>query len=119
LEFLDATPITVTGGGTVPNINFTLTPGGTITGTVTNAANGNPITNVNVTAVVLIGTQAVTVDTVATNSTGAYSISLLPEGRVYLYTGNTQGFVNEIYDNIPCIGLCSGSTATTGTAVQV
>src|SRR5262249_35680719 len=45
---LTGTAISVTGGGITSGIDFALSPGGHISGTITDSANGTPIPNVSV-----------------------------------------------------------------------
>jgi 5-hydroxyisourate hydrolase-like protein (transthyretin family) len=119
-EAIDGTFINVTPGGAVANVNFALDRLGLVSGTVTNAATGAPIQNVTVAAVMRLGTSVIELFVATTNASGAYTIPRLPAGAVYLYTFNTQGFVNEIYDDIACVGGCNPTTAVnSGTAVQV
>jgi hypothetical protein len=33
-------------------------------------------------------------------------------GSAYLYPSNTQGVVNEIFDDIPCVAACNATTAS-------
>ena len=61
------TLIAVTNGGTVNNIDFSLTGGGRIGGTVTNAAGGAGIQNVNVQIFTAAGVQ---LGNVTTNASG-------------------------------------------------
>ena len=118
-EGLDATLVTVTSGATT-TINFALDKSGTITGTVTNAATGAPLQNVTVEADVQRGTDIVLVASAVTDASGSYTLSRLPEGPVYLNATNNQGFVNEIYDGIVCVGACPSTIAVaSGTAVAV
>src|SRR5262245_23427661 len=57
--------------------------------------------------------------TVFTDSLGHYSIDVEP-GTYYVYTFNSFGLVDEIYNNIPCLGWCNSTVAvSTGTPVLV
>jgi 5-hydroxyisourate hydrolase-like protein (transthyretin family) len=119
-EGIDATLINVTPGGSVANVNFALDPLGQVTGTVTNTSSGALVANVTVDAVARFGTSIVFLGSGTTNASGVYTIPRLAAGTVYLYTSNSQGLVNEIYDGITCVGGCSPTTAVnTGTAVLV
>jgi hypothetical protein len=118
-EIVDGTFITVTAGATSGNVNFALDPLGSVTGTVTSAA-GAPLQNVTVNAVIRLGNSAVVVESATTNAAGLYTLERVEAGTVYLYTSSNQGYVNEIFDNISCVGPCSASTAVaSGTAVPV
>ena len=53
----------------------------------------------------------------STNGAGQYlSNAGLPAGDYYARTFNDSGFVDELYDDIPCPGGC---TVTTGTPITV
>jgi hypothetical protein len=117
-EVIDATFQTITAGAVIQNINFALEVGGSVSGTVTDVT-GKALPNVGVAAIRRFGNSLVTLGADSTDASGAYTITGLPPGPVYLLT-TAQGLVNEIYDNIPCMGSCNTTTATTiGTAVTV
>jgi hypothetical protein len=106
------TPITVTVGAITPNINFALTAGGSITGTVTNQGNGQPIANLQVQVFNSSGTF---LGGVNTNNSGVYTTSGFAPGNYFLRTNNNAGFIDELYDNI----TWAGGDVTTGTPVAV
>ena len=107
------TPITVTAGATTPGINFVLTAGGRVSGTVTDAASSAPLADVNVE---IYNSSGLFVTFVFTNSVGSYiSDAGLPAGTYYARTTNSQGYVNELYNNIPC----SNCNVTVGTPITV
>lgn len=106
------TAIVVTSGGTVSGRNFALDPGGSVTGTVTDAATGAPIQNVAVSLRTLVGTSNTQAGSAATNATGTFTIQGLPTGVYYATAaGNGVGYTSEIYDDILCPGQCSTITA--------
>lgn len=110
--------VPVTLGTTTPGINIALSPGGSISGTVTNEATGSPIPNLSVTAVVIVGASTFT-RSGSTNATGNYTITGLPAGSYGLYTSGGS-FIHEIFDNMPCPTSCSSTTAfDAGTRVPV
>jgi hypothetical protein len=106
------TPVVVTGTATTPNINFALSAGGRISGTVTNAVTGAPIQGVNAQIFDATGANF----SIGTNPQGFYQTSGLPPGTYYVRTQNTLGFLNELYNDLPCPITC---TVTTGTPVVV
>jgi hypothetical protein len=106
------TPIPVNVGAITTNINFALDQGGTISGTVTNEATGFGIANITISINNSSGTQ---VQALNTNASGAYTTSGLPAGNYFVRTSNNQGFLDELYDNLPCVGC----NVTTGTPVGV
>ena len=56
----------------------------------------------------------------STNAAGNYTITGLPTGSYRLMTSNSQGFINEIYDNLQCRGSCTSTNAATlGSPVAV
>lgn len=108
-------PIAVTAGQTTPNINFTLTLGGRITGTITDATTGLPLQGVSVSFFLADGSG---VGGGGTNSLGVFSSAGLPAGTYYARTNNGLGYVNQVYNNVPCVRcfIASGQpiTVTTG-----
>jgi protocatechuate 3,4-dioxygenase beta subunit len=112
-NILSGTETSVISGQTVTGRNFTLQPGGRVQGTVTNASNA-PIANVVVTLTTRGGVPA---GTATTNSTGQYQSPALPAGVYYARTSNTQGYVNEVFDNLacaPCLYSGTGITVAVG-----
>ncbi len=108
------TPITVTVGTTTTGIDFGLAQGGRIGGTVTDAATGLPLANVQVRVHNSSGTR---VGSVSTDSSGVYMTSSLPLGTYYARTWNSLGYVEELYNDILCPGgVC---TVTAGTPITV
>ena len=104
------TPITVATGVTTSGINFVLTAGGRISGTVTNGSTG--IANVTVQ---IYSSTGVFVSSATTGSNGAYASSGLTAGDYYVRTSGSQGFINELHLDIPC----SNCTVTSGSKVPV
>ncbi len=108
------TPVVVAGTGTVGGRDFSLVLGGRISGTVTNAVTGAPIPFV---VSVQVFTEAgVSLGSVSTDASGNYLTFGLPAGRFYLRTANSLGLLDELFDNLPCVGNCS---VTAGTPVDV
>jgi 5-hydroxyisourate hydrolase-like protein (transthyretin family) len=108
------TEIPVTVGNTTGNRNFQLdNTGGAITGTVTDAANGNAVQNITITAVTRVGASLFT-RTATTNASGVYRLAGLTPGTYWLYTSSNTTFVNEIFNDIPCVGGgCNNTAAAT------
>ncbi len=96
--------------GTDSLVNFSLDAGARITGTVTSG--GNPLPNINVQIYFPNGQWA---NGVNTNADGTYSSTGLPDGDYVVRTWNDQGFIDELYDGIPCLGC----NVTTGQEVSV
>jgi hypothetical protein len=120
-NILSGTEIPVTVRNTTGGRDFQLdNTGGVITGTVTRANGGAPIQNVTVTAVTRVGTSLFTRNA-TTNASGVYRLAGLTPGTYWLYTSNTSTWVNEIFNDIPCVGTgCNNSAAASlGTPIAV
>lgn len=116
-DFTSGTRVTVTAGTTVNGRNFALSPGGTITGTVTDEVSGSPLPGVLVSVHARSASGSATA---STNAAGVYTVRGLPSGEYVAYTSTSAGYVNEIYDNIACSGTCSSTTArASGTPITV
>ena len=113
LNAVSATDIAVSLGATTTGRNFALARGGSISGTVRNAGTAAPLSQVFVQVHQKVGQSVTNVGLALTNGAGLYTVTGLPTGTYFLSTGNSQGFVDEIYDNVPCPGGCGGTTAAT------
>jgi hypothetical protein len=96
------TPVTLNRPDTRSGIDFTLLPGGSITGTVRDDAGALPIAGVTVSAFTESGSVAATG---LTNAAGSYLLEGLGAGRYFLATSNAIGYADEVYDNVAC-GSC-------------
>jgi len=106
--------VTVAAGLTTSNIDFALTPGGRIFGTVTDEATGLPLNGVTISIRSASGLGA---GTAGTNASGMFlTRSGLPTGSYRVVVSNSAGYVNEAYDNVVCIVSCDG---TAGGSVPV
>jgi hypothetical protein len=105
------TPIDVTASD--KTVDFSLTSGGRIGGTVTNGSTG--IAGVSV----QIHSGNTLISSHTTSGTGAYLSSGLPPGNYFVKTSGSHGFINQLHSGIPC-QVCSATTgapvAVTGTA---
>jgi M6 family metalloprotease-like protein len=108
------TGVSVTAGATASGINFGLAMGGTITGTVKNDWTAAPLADVSVRVYNASGSSY---STVTTNASGVYTKTDLAAGTYYVRTSNSLGYVDELYDNLPCPG--GACMVTTGTGVSV
>jgi hypothetical protein len=103
----------VTAGATTEGINFAMTLGGRIYGSVSNLSSSVPLLNVPVQVYNSAGTL---VTTTSTDASGNYiSRGGLPTGNYFVRTSNNQGFIDRLYNNIEC----AGCVVTTGTPVGV
>ena len=109
------TGVAVTAGVTTSDINFSLGPGGTITGTVTDAVSGAPLAGVSVSAVTGSGSSAGS--SVTTGASGVYRLTGLATGTYYVRTSNGAPYLDELYHDLPCLG--GNCVPTAGTGVEV
>ena len=116
-DVTSGTVIAVTQAGGASGINFLLDLGGRITGTVT-AVGGAPLANVEVQIADSTGNG---VGSTVTDGSGFYSTPGFVAGNYYAFTRNTQGFADELYNNITCPnGNCPlNNGVTTATAIAV
>ncbi len=118
-------PIVLGARQAATNIDFLLERGGKISGTITSALTGLPITDANV-QVQFLDSNEVVVGGARIKSDGTYvSARALPPGDYAVRTGSlfagllTQPYVNEKYDNIVCSGLaCDLTTADVNVTVD-
>ncbi len=110
----EGTPIAVTAGATTTGINFVLGRGGRVSGTVADSATGAPLA----VWVGIYSSAGALVDSGGTDASGLYtSRAGLPTGTYYAHTWNSQGYVDELYNDIACpAGSCS---VTSGTPISV
>ena len=106
------TPVYVSQGSSTPNIDFSLTPGGKITGNITDVSTSNPVMNV---AVQLFDSTGKQLKTASTNAAGSYEFRGLSSGSFYVRVHHSD-YLSEVFDNIPCSLYC---TVTNGTPVVV
>ncbi len=119
-EVSGITALVVTSGGTLTNRNFALDVGGSVAGTIINAATSAPVAGVTVYAYYVQFDYPTSVAYATTNAAGVYSIGGLATGSYYLATNIANGLINEIYNNVQCVGECdSDMVATSGQAVPV
>ncbi len=108
------TPIVVSAGSTLAGINFNLSPGGTVTGTVTNAAM-SPLSGVTVQLFSFTGGGPVR--TGITNGSGGFSFTGLPTAFYVARTfvTPTQNYIDEIFNN----RVAAGDSLTNGTGILI
>lgn len=112
------TPIVVPATGAPPVLAIALAPGATISGSVRDNS-AAPLAGVTVLAYARVGQINTLFGSATTNGSGAYTIRGLPPGTYRLYTSGAPA-INEIYDNIPCVGACASADAlSTGSPVSV
>ena len=109
--------VNVTGGSTTTGIDFVLEQGGRVSGTITDANTGQTLASVSVSIVNQVGTGVSS----SSSNQGTYSTATgLPTGTYYARTSNSLGYVDEIYNDVPCAGsACSSLTTSRGTPFTV
>ena len=113
------TPIPVTVNTTTAGRHFVLGRGGAISGTVRDAATGNPVPNASLTAVTRLGTRAVETGFAESNASGQYTVSGLPAGTYEVYA-RADGYAPEILGGVVCVGACRDVIQTSpGTPIVV
>jgi protocatechuate 3,4-dioxygenase beta subunit len=107
---LSGSSIPVVAGATSSGNNLVLSSGGSISGTVRNAATNLPIGG---TSVQVYTDTGVPVGQIGTNASGNYEINNLADTTVgfsptgyRLRTQNGLGFINEVFNNRACGGFC-------------
>ena len=102
------------------NVGFDLDHGARIAGAVTSSATSQPLAGVEVAVYSKFEDWPDRVATATTDAAGAYAIDGLPAGRYFLRTYNSQGYVNEVYDNRACPpGGCGAIEVLTGVPIDV
>lgn len=109
-----ATPVTVR-NATDRTVDFTLAPGGSIAGRITDAATGEPIRKTLVWGRDAAGEY---VDVGASIFDGSYRIGGLPAGTYYV-TADHENFKAQLYPDLPCPGGACDVTAGTPVTVVV
>ena len=107
-----AIPLTV--DATASSINFALAAGGKISGTVTAAADGSPLQEIDVN---IFNASGAFITSAETNSSGVFTTAALPPGNYYAVAQASGTFGSQLYDNLPCVGFCNPTTGTPITVV--
>jgi hypothetical protein len=119
-EPTSGTGVSVAAGSTTSGIDFALSPGGTITGFVTDASGLAAFGGL----VWAYGSSGASVGGTRILANGLYRIWGLPADNYYVVAQGDGGLIPEVYDNTPCVG-CNPVTAgtavgpTTGTPITV
>jgi len=91
-------PVTLSPGADVTGRDFSLVPGGSISGHVADAGD-NDLASVDVRVFNAAGAE---VATVATDANGNYTIQGLVDGDYFVRTDNDRGFIDEFHDGLSC-----------------
>lgn len=103
-DVTSGTGVVVTLGNATSGIDFVLSSGGLISGTVTEEGTGALLADVEVNIIDVAGNH---VTYGKTDALGTYTIyNSLPPGTYHAKTWNHQGYVNELYDGISCPNWC-------------
>ena len=94
-----ATLVSVTDETTTPNINFGLVLGGSISGRVIKDSDGTVLY-----VGILVYDSSSNYVGGSTDSSGNYTVWGLLSGNYYVRTSNSQGYVDEWYDNVKVAG---------------
>lgn len=120
LDWGAATLLTVNAGQTIPNINFSLTAGGSVSGIVVDAGNNTPLRNVQINA--NFGSWGTGT---CTNADGTYTFSGLPAGTPFRISaggnnncnGGAQNYVQQFWDHTPDWGAATLLTVNAGQTI--
>lgn len=107
------TAITVSLGSDVDSVDFELQRGGGITGRLTAAADGSPVSGAVVEVFDASGTK---VTSVVSSVLGGYFVGDLRTGIYFVRVRSTVNQIGQLYDGIPCAASC---LVTSGTPVAV
>lgn len=116
-----ADPLTVTGSAPVTGVNATLSPSGTISGTVTDAATSAVLTGGEV---YVIDSQGDYAGSSAISGTGTYSVNGLLSGSYKLEFVGGSGYTYSYYGNAialqssTSVSVAAGSTTTANGSVE-
>jgi hypothetical protein len=101
---LTGTPIHVAATSTMSGIDFELEQGGAITGTITDGASTLPLEGISIYVYDQSGSLAAWG---WTNAAGEYQNDKgLISGTYFVRTGNTSGYIDELWENMPCLATC-------------
>jgi hypothetical protein len=106
------TPVVVVSSASTPDIDFTLQMGGSVSGKVTSAATGEPISGGYILLYGSSGQPAYAY----LGSTGSYRFGQLQAGTYYAKSDVGAPYADQLYDGILCEPTC---TVTTGTPIVV
>jgi protocatechuate 3,4-dioxygenase beta subunit len=116
-DVTEGTPIPVTLGAVTSGIDFTLDRPGAVSGRVTDASTGASLPGIEVEIWDAVGNL---VREATTDVAGRYLADGLPLGSLFVTTRNSQGYLDELWSDLPCWhGVPTGCNPTKGTPVPV
>jgi Carboxypeptidase regulatory-like domain len=115
-----STPVVVATGATAAARDVALSPGGGISGVVSDASTLAPLAGIDVRGVVRAAGTAFEVVSATTDTVGGYVLPGLPGGTYYVYVSDAPRR-GEIFDDIPCAeARCTeAELRTLGTPIAV
>ncbi len=93
--------------------NLDVGPGGAISGTLTDAASGQPIA---MATVVVEAADGFGYFSAAVDADGSYTIAAIEPGSYHAYVADSSPYVAEVWDGVPCAGTCDPAA---GMAISV
>lgn len=112
---LTGDPITVNAGQNTAAIDFALSPGGIISGTITDSATSNPVESI----IYVYDSSGNLFAYGYTDGSGNYEVGGLVTGNYFVVTDNSAGYLDELFDNIPCHqGNCDPTSGDSVSVVQ-
>ncbi len=104
------TPIVVTAGEPAGNVDFSLDPLATLAGSVSDASTGLPVAGAEVR---VYGESGSVVGTVTSGSAGSWELSnVVGPGTYFARTYRTEGYFDELFDDMPCPWDCDVKAGT-------
>lgn len=111
----DGTPVTVEDGSTSPEVNFELDAMISVSGHVTWALSGSPLSGVRVRLFDVLGNP---VDGLGFSDAAGYYATCAPQAGTYFALATDPDYIDELYDDILCEGGCTYTSGTPVTAVD-
>jgi len=109
-DVVNGDAVALVSGQDQTGVDFALTPGGGISGRVTNSAGSGQASL----RVELFNASAAEIGSVMTSADGSYQIQGLADGRYFARTDNQRGLIDEVFDDIGCTpspcGIALGHT---------
>jgi uncharacterized repeat protein (TIGR01451 family) len=106
-----ATPITLSSGSRLTNVDFSLLQGGSISGRILRESDKTPIQNISVYAYDNAGNYF---GQATTGVDGHYAIKSLPPGTYYVTTYNSLGYINKYYRDVANRAAATGIQVAQG-----
>lgn len=109
------TPVATDTGVTTTGVDFALRRLGSISGRVTHAVTGSPLSGISVRA---YDPSGYWIESGYSGSDGTYEIEGIPTGSYRVGTENSGGYRDEMYDDLPC-GIPCNRTSGVQMAVEL